>query len=214
MKLFLIRGWEPIIPGVCWLFVRPPANQRSASGAGVSTPFSSSGCRSCRCMEVFLIRGWYPILPGCAGLILEPQPISDRPAGLGFPHRAGQFRPGISPFSSPGCRSCRCMEGCLNLGWEPILPGCDEIVGFPRGATPAACSSPPHWPRAGGGALGQWDSGSENAGIKVICLLYYISLIVQAARSCPATPLHPRRRKNTQRRKICVGYIYVHEFLR
>ena len=29
--------------------------------------------------------------PGGAGFIFEPQPISDRPAGLGFPHHAGQF---------------------------------------------------------------------------------------------------------------------------
>ena len=66
------------------------------------------------------------------------------------------------------------MEGLLNRGWGPILPVCGEIVGFPRGATPAARASPPDWPRAGaGGALGQWDWGSENAGMEVICLLYY-----------------------------------------
>ena len=62
----------------------------------------------------------------------------------------------------------------MNREWGPILPVCGEIVRFPGGATPAARTSPPHWPRAGGGgALGQWDWGSENAGMKVICLFYY-----------------------------------------
>ena len=66
------------------------------------------------------------------------------------------------------------MEGILNRRWGPILPVSGEIVGFPRGGTPVPRASPPDWPRAGGGgALGQWDWGSENAGMKVICLLYY-----------------------------------------
>ena len=34
MKGFLIRGWEPILPGVRQLYVRVPANQQSPSGAG------------------------------------------------------------------------------------------------------------------------------------------------------------------------------------
>ena len=41
MEGFLIWGCEPILPGVRWLYVRAPANQRSASGAGVSTPFGA-----------------------------------------------------------------------------------------------------------------------------------------------------------------------------
>ena len=68
------------------------------------------------------------------------------------------------------------MEGLLNRGWGLILPVCGEIVGFPQGATPAARASPSDWSRAGGGgALGQWDWGSEIAGVKGICLLYYIA---------------------------------------
>ena len=111
----------------------------------------------------------------------DPQPISDRPVGLGFPHRAGRFRPGGSliSISSPDCRSCTCMEGFLKRRWGAIFPVCGEIVGFPRGATLAARASPPHWPRtAEGGRLGQWDWGSENAEMKVICLLYctYLSI--------------------------------------
>ena len=137
--------------------------------------FSPQSCRCCRRVEGSLIRGWDPAVPGWRCFILEPQPISDWPVGLEFPHRAGRFRPPGSPFSSPGCRSCRYMEGFLNQGWGPILPGSGEIVGLPRGSTPAVRPSPPHWPRAGcAGALGQWDRGSENAGMKVICRLYYI----------------------------------------
>ena len=64
------------------------------------------------------------------------------------------------------------MEGCINRGCGPIIPGCGETVGgVPRGATPAARASPHDWPRAGRGeALGQWDWGSENAGMKAIRL--------------------------------------------
>ena len=79
----------------------------------------------------------------------EPQPISDRPAGLGFQYHVGRFRPGGSLFSSPRCRRCRCIEGLLNRGWRPILPVCGEIVGFPRGATSTARASPPDWPTRG-----------------------------------------------------------------
>ena len=66
------------------------------------------------------------------------------------------------------------MEGLLNPGWESILPVCGEIVGFPEGQLQPRAPRP-DWPRAGGGgALGRRDWGSENAGMKVICLLYYI----------------------------------------
>ena len=83
----------------------------------------SLGCWSCRYVEGFLTRGWELILPGVRCSMYDPPPISDRPVGLGFPHRAGRFRPGGSPFSSPGCRSCRCMQGFLIRGWEPVVPG-------------------------------------------------------------------------------------------
>ena len=43
----------------------------------------------------------------------------------------------------------------------------------PRGNT--ARASPPDWPkRDEGGSLGQWGWGSENAGMKAICVLYYM----------------------------------------
>ena len=134
IDIFFIRGWDPILPGVRWIYKRSPANQRSACEAGVSKPCgavstrgtsgSSPGCRSCRCMEVFVIRGWRPILPGKRWLYVRaPGPISDRPVGLGFPHRAGRFRGGGSPFLFPGCRSCKGMGGFLIRECKPMVSG-------------------------------------------------------------------------------------------
>ena len=41
--------------------------------------------------------------------------------------------------------------------------------GSSRGATPGARATSPGWPERGGGIyLGQWDWGSENAGMKVM----------------------------------------------
>ena len=104
MEGFLTRGWEIILIGIRWLYVRSLSSQRSASGTGVCTtfgavstrglPFSSPSSRSCICMEGFLIRGWDSVVPGWRWLFFEPQPISDRPAWSGFPHHAGRFRPG------------------------------------------------------------------------------------------------------------------------
>ena len=180
-----MRGWEPILPGVRCLYVRSPANQRSVSGAGVSTP---CGAVSTRGITLFVSRlpefrrygriynpgmGSYPPL-GALGLCTTPSQSPIGQWGWVF-HRGGRFRPGGSPFSSPDCRSCRFMEGFLNREYGHILPGCGKIVRFPRGATPVARTTPPDWPRAGGGgALGQLDRGSENAGMKVIFLLYYL----------------------------------------
>ena len=53
MKGFPIRRWELIPPGSRWLYVQSTANQRSASGAGVSTPF---GAVSDRGSAVFVPR--------------------------------------------------------------------------------------------------------------------------------------------------------------
>ena len=114
MEGFLMRGWDPILPGVRWLYARSPANQRSAIGVGVSppcgvilildTPFPSPGRRSCRRIEVFLIWGYDPMFPGsgetstfarggslAARWFHEPQLISNQPVGLGFPHPAGRY---------------------------------------------------------------------------------------------------------------------------
>ena len=127
--------------------------------------FTSPGCCSCRDMGGFLVRGWDHILPVCGGtstktVIHEPQSISDQPIGLGFPHRAEQYRTGGSPFSSPCCWICRRMGGFLIRGWIPILSGVRqrhirtpanqkrlEELGFPHsagkcrpGETPFLCS--------------------------------------------------------------------------
>ena len=124
MQEFMIRG-DRILPECRWLhepqpISNQPADQQSASGVGVSTPCweastegspaSSAHC-CCTCMEAFLTRGWDPLFfPGCRWLH-KPQPTSDQAMGLGFPHRAGRYRPGGSPLSSPVCWSCKCVEG-------------------------------------------------------------------------------------------------------
>ena len=118
MEGSLMRGWELILPEVCWLHVRSPANQRSAGGTGVFTP---CGAISTRGIYVFVPRlselkrcgrisnpemRWKPILSGVRWLYV----------------RSPANRPG-SPVSSPGCRSCKCMEGFMIRGWDPVFPG-------------------------------------------------------------------------------------------
>ena len=51
MEGFLIREWDPVVPGWRWLDFRAPANQRSADGVGVSTP---CGAVSTRGITVFV----------------------------------------------------------------------------------------------------------------------------------------------------------------
>ena len=67
----------------------------------------------CRYPEGFMIRGWDLILTGWRWLH-EPQ------VRVSTPWR-GRYRPGGSPFLSPVCWSCRCMEGFLIRGWGVIL---------------------------------------------------------------------------------------------
>ena len=112
-----------------------PSHQQSPSGLGFPHPtgryrtggslFSSPGCWSCRDMEGFLIRGWDLIVPDCGGILAlsggatlvswfhEPQPTGNNPAGLGFPYRAGRYRPGGSRFPSRAGWICKELEGCL-----------------------------------------------------------------------------------------------------
>ena len=147
MEGFLTRGWEFFLPGcggtstlargativARWLHEPQPISNHSV-GFGFPHPagryrpgrsaFTSPGCWSCRDMEGFLTRGWE--LRGAtlaARWLPEPQPINNHPVRLGFPHPAGQYRPGGCAFTSPGCWSCRDMEGFLTRGWERILPG-------------------------------------------------------------------------------------------
>ena len=51
MEGFLIRRWDPVVPGRRWLFFRAPANQRLAGGVGISTP---CGAVSIRGITVFV----------------------------------------------------------------------------------------------------------------------------------------------------------------
>ena len=145
-------GMGTYLPGIRWLYARFPVNQRSAIGVGVSppcgvilildTPFPSPGRRSCRRIEVFLIWGYDPMFPGsgetstfarggslAARWFHEPQLISNQQAGLEFPYRVGRYRPGESPFSSPGS-SIR--------GWDLILPGFGRTSTLSLGATLAS----------------------------------------------------------------------------
>ena len=84
---------------------------------------------SCRYYKGFKTRGWELTLFRCGGTaalardvilatrwLQKPQPISNRPVELGFPHPAGRYRPGGSTFTTPGCWSCRDMDGCLTRG--------------------------------------------------------------------------------------------------
>ena len=103
-----------------------PARRYQPGGSALPSPV----CWSCTNGEGFLIRRWERILPGCgetsalaqgetlaARWLHEPQPISNQPVGLGFPHRAGRYRPaGGSSFSSPGYWSCRDVEGFFIRG--------------------------------------------------------------------------------------------------
>ena len=110
---------------------------------------SSPDCWSCIDMEDF--RGWELSPFGCVGTsalargetlaerwLHEPQPFSNRSVGLGLTHCSRRYRPGGSAVSSPGCWSCREMEGFLTRGWEFILSGCDGTSALARGPTLAA----------------------------------------------------------------------------
>ena len=105
---FLVREWDLIFPGWCSLY-KPQAGVVTPWEA-VSTrrpPFSPPVCCSCICMEAFAIWGRERILleGGTKSMNLR----------LGFPRRAGRYRPRGPPFSSPVC-SCRCMEGFIIRG--------------------------------------------------------------------------------------------------
>ena len=59
--------------------------------------------------------------PGCGIYIRSP--ASQRPAsGTGVSIPCCTVRPGRLSLSSPGCRSCRCMDEFLILGWDTVVP--------------------------------------------------------------------------------------------
>ena len=108
------------------------------------------GCWSCRDVDGCLTRGWELIPSGCGGTsalargttpaarwLHEPQLIRNQSQGLGFPHFAGQYRPGGSAVISR-VWSCGEMEGFLTPRWKLILSGCSRTSALARRATLAA----------------------------------------------------------------------------
>ena len=95
-------------------------------------PFSSPGCRRCSDTEGFLNQGLRPILPGLPALYASTRPSQSAigPWDWGFytVRDEGRHQTRRTRFSSPGCRSCRNVEGRLNRGWVPILPGCPRYT--------------------------------------------------------------------------------------
>ena len=59
---------------------------------------------------------------------------------------AGRYRPGGSPLSSAGCRSCRCMERFLIRGWDHIVLGWHWLISrsqaYQRSASGVGISTP------------------------------------------------------------------------
>ena len=104
-------------------FPHPAGRYRPGGSA-----FSSPACWSCRFMEGFIMRGWEIIPPGVRWLYVR-SPVIQRSASGTANHRSaggtGVFTPcgvvstrGITVFvpKSPGCRSCKCIEGFLIRG--------------------------------------------------------------------------------------------------
>ena len=107
----------------------------------------------CICMEELLTRGWYHISspdatrPRCwhrgqlaAHWLYELQPINNQYMGVGFPHRAGRYRPGGIDFFVPGLLELY-INICIYIFfrvWNLILPGCGGTSTLTRGAILAA----------------------------------------------------------------------------
>ena len=53
------------------------------------------------------------------------------------------------------------MEGFLNRGWVPILPGCDGIVGFPEGQLPPRAPRPFNAKAGRGGGVSAYGIGAR-----------------------------------------------------
>ena len=117
MECFLIRGWDPIFPGVLWLYIRtsqPISNQlvglglphRAGRCCPERTPFSFPSRPSCRFIRISDPEmGTYS--PRVRWLYVRaPTNQESASGGLGFPYRAGRCQPRESPFPSPVCPSC------------------------------------------------------------------------------------------------------------
>ena len=109
MEEFLIQGWDPILPGVRWLYIRTPASDWLV-GLGFShragrcrpgeSPFSPPACRSFKGVEGFLKMG--SCRPRVAlALVSSPSQSAICRWGEGFHTVRGGVDPGVHRFS-PG----------------------------------------------------------------------------------------------------------------
>ena len=154
------RGWDPIFP-VCdgnahhlWASIRPGrrlgarTNQRLASGIGVFSQCRVVSTRGKlgllpRLMEVLDMRSdlWtghetlYPPKVELAQYTNHGNSGNRPTMRLGFSHRAGRYQPGWYPGSSPGCRSCRCVDGFRS---RHLTLSCPRL-------TPTLCIYPGQW---------------------------------------------------------------------
>ena len=87
-------------------------------------------------------------------------------------------------LNSASC-SCTLLMSTMRRYSLDLLNQCGETGEFPRGESPAARAVRPLFGRggAGGDSLGQWDWGSENAGMKAICILYYDKMLLNQCSS-------------------------------
>ena len=138
---FLIRKRKPILPGVCWLYVRSPANQRQAIGVGVSTPCEVvstrgitvfvPGCRSCKCMEGLMIRGWEPVVPGWRWLYSRAPANQRSTGGVGVSTPCGAVSTrGITVFV-PGLSELQMYGGISEPRMGTYLPRVRRDRGVP-----------------------------------------------------------------------------------
>ena len=66
--------------------------------------------------------------PRAGSMGLSQSAMSHQPVLLVFPHGAGWFRPGGSPFISPDYQSCRCMERVLIRDGILSSPRCSGFI--------------------------------------------------------------------------------------
>ena len=82
-------------------------------------------------MEGFMIGGWD--LPECGGASMLIRgatlpcagsmiPVNQQSMRIGFPQHMGQYRPGGSPFLSPGCWSCAVDVRRVSDPWIGLYP--------------------------------------------------------------------------------------------
>ena len=124
---FMNRGWDPIFP-VCdgnaphWWASSSNQSAISQRDWGFLTVQGGVDPRNLgllpRLMEV--LEMWNDLWTGDGTLYPREVELAqhtnhdqseNRSVGLGFPHRAGRYQPGWYPGSSPGRRSCRCVDG-------------------------------------------------------------------------------------------------------